>query len=168
MTGLGKLGCGKKDYGASKTQYQTQRLREEACLVKVSQACVQKCPSASSGDVVNIIFGFAIVGHASSELIKAVVAAATQEDDFLGVRETANVLWALETLGHGPSSAEAGSLFRRALPVLSDAPSKLTERYAGRCLWAYRAAKTPALFDRVCGKCVNDPSRTGRRRPWLC
>ena len=40
--------------------------------------------------------------------------------------------------------------------VLSDAPSKLTERYAGRCLWAYRAAKTPALFDRVCGKCVND------------
>ena len=74
----------------------------------------------------------------------------------LGVRETANVLWALETLGHGPSSEAAGSLFRRALPVLSDAPSKLTERYAGRCLWAYRAAKTPALFDRVCGKCVND------------
>ena len=37
VTGLGKLGCGKKDYGASKTQYQTQRLREEACLVKVSR-----------------------------------------------------------------------------------------------------------------------------------
>ena len=156
VTGLGKLGCGKKDHGAAKTQYQTQRLREEACLLKVSEACVDKCPSAGSGDVVNIIFGFAIVGHASSELVKAVVAAATQEDDFLGVRETANVLWSLETLGHGPSSVEAGSLFRKALPVLSDAPSKLTERYAGRALWAYRGAKTPSLFDRVCGKCVND------------
>jgi len=32
-------------------------------------------------------------------------------------------------------------------------PPRLTERYAGRALWAYRAAKTPALFDRVCGKC---------------
>ncbi len=66
------------------------------------------------------------------------------------------MLWALETLGHGPSSAEAGSLFRKALPVLSSGVSKLTERYAGRALWAYRAAKTPALFDKVCGKCVND------------
>ena len=96
--------------------------------------------------MVNIIFGFAIVGHASSELIKAVVAAATQEDDFLGVRETANVLWALETLGHGPSSAEAGSLFRRALPVLSDAPSKLTERYAGRCICGPTARRRRRLY----------------------
>lgn len=152
VTGLGKLGCGKADSRAKASQ----RTREDACLTEVAAACIHVCPAAKPGDLVTISFGFAIVGSAPRALVRAVAAALeTKGPECLGVRETANVLWALEALGAGPASDDAGALFRASLGVLIAAPAKLTERYAGRALWAYRNMRTAAsLFENVGKECV--------------